>query len=128
MPVLLKGLLGSLFLRYTGLPMLASNCTNSSCKNHPGRSLHVVYCFPRWFLEKAIYFVAAMTYVGNPVFGLEVRRTIGWGREDNILRFSLTGNTAGVRSLLDDGKASLIDVDQNHGRTALQVRNHNHMP
>jgi len=62
-----------------------------------------------------------MTYIGTPVFGLEVRRRVGWGGEDNILRFALTGNTLGVKSLLSDAKASLIDVDPNHGRTALQV-------
>jgi hypothetical protein len=125
MPVILKSLLGSLSLSYMGLPIFASKCTNSSCQNHPGRSLEVVYCFPRWFLERTVYIIAAMTYIGTPVFGLEVRRRVGWGREDNILRFALTGNTLGIKSLLSDAKASLIDVDPNHGRTALQVRNHN---
>ena len=124
MPLILKSLIGTLFLGYMGLPILASKCTNSSCQNHPGRSLEIVYCFPRWFLERAVYFVAAMTYIGTPVFGLEVRRRVGWGREDNILRFARTGNNLGIKSLLTDAKASLIDVDLNHGRTALQVSTH----
>ena len=127
MPVILRSLIGCLYLGYAGLPILSSKCTNDSCKNHPGRSLEILYCFPRWFLERSVYFVAAMTYVGTPVFGLEVRRRIGWGGEDNILRFALTGNTIGVKSLLNDAKASLIDVDPNHGRTALQVSIHDRL-
>jgi hypothetical protein len=55
------------------------------------------------------------------MFGLEVRRRVGWGGEDGILRFALTGNTFGVKSLLDIGTASMTDVDPNHGRSALYV-------
>ena len=62
-----------------------------------------------------------MAYTGTPTIGLDVRRKIGWGGEDNILRFALTGNTVGVKSLLSAGKASMTDVDPNHGRTALYV-------
>jgi hypothetical protein len=68
-----------------------------------------------------IHVVATMAYTGTPSFGLDVQRRIGWGGEDGILRFALTGNTVGVKWLLSAGKASMTDVDPNHGRTALHV-------
>lgn len=120
-PLMLRNLVGTLFLGYTGSSLLRPNCGTSTCRNRAGRSFQLTYCFPQWFLERAIHIVAALTYTGSPVFGLEVRRRIGWGSEDGILRFALTGNTVGVKSLLDVGKASMTDVDPNHGRTALYV-------
>jgi len=120
-PLMLRNLIGTLFVGYTGSSLLGPNCNKSTCQNHAGRSLQFTYCFPQWFLEKTIHIVAALTYTGTPVFGLEVRRRVGWGGEDSILRFALTGNTVGVKSLLDVGKASMTDVDPNHGRTALYV-------
>ena len=113
--------MGTLFWGYTGSSLLGPKCDNSTCQSHTGRSFQLNYCFPRWFLERAIHIVAAMTYTGTPIFGLEVRRRVGWGGEDGILRFALTGNTIGVTSLLDVGKASMTDVDPNHGRNALYV-------
>lgn len=120
-PLILRNLIGSLILGHTGSSLLGPNCNKSTCQNHTGRSFQLVYCFPQWLLQRAIHIVAAITYTGTPIFGLEVRRRIGWGGEDGILRFALTGNTIGVQSLLEVGKASMTDVDPNHGRTALYV-------
>ena len=76
--------------------------------------------------KRTVYIIAAMIYIGTPVFGLEVRRIVEWGRGDNILRFALAWNALGIKSLLNDAKASLIDAEPDHGRTALRVRTHNH--
>ncbi|CZR52574.1 uncharacterized protein PAC_02451 [Phialocephala subalpina] len=104
---------------YIGSSLLRPKCEKSTCQNRTGQSFQLTYCFPQWFLEKAIHIVAAMTYTGTPMFWLEVRRRVGWGSEDSILRFALTGNTVGVKSLLDVGTASMTDADPNHGRSAL---------
>jgi hypothetical protein len=68
-----------------------------------------------------VHIAAGITYTGSPAFNVELRRRVGWGGKDTILRFALTGNTVGVKSLLTKGEASLTDVDPNHGRTALHV-------
>jgi len=120
-PLMLRNLIGTLLLGYTGSPLLRPKCEKSTCQNHTGQSFHLTYCFPQWLLERAIHVVAAITCTGTPMFGLEVRRRVGWGSEDGILRFALTGNTIGVKSLLDVGTASMTDVDPNHGRSALYV-------
>ena len=87
------------------------------------RALNVVYCFPQWFIARAVHFVAATTSTGDLVFGLSFARVVPWGREDNILRTALTGNIDGLKILLDKKMASLSDVDPDFGQTALHVRN-----
>lgn len=124
LPLMLRNLVGTLFVGYTGSLRLGTKCNKTTCRNRTGRSFQLTYCFPQWFIERAIYVVFAITYTGNIKFRLDVRRRIGWGGEDNILRFALTGTTSGVQSLLNDGKASMLDVDQNHGRSALYVSLH----
>lgn len=73
-------------------------------------------------MARVVHFVAATTSIGDPVFGLSFARVVPWGREDNILRPSLTGNIDGLKLLLDNRMASLSDVDPNYGQTALHVR------
>lgn len=118
---ILRRLFGALFLGYVGLPLLTSECNDRLCQGRMTRSFCLVYCFPQWFISRALHVVAAMTCTGCPVFGLQVRRRIDWGSKDGILRFALTGNTQGVKHLLVNKKASLTDVDPNHGRSALHV-------
>jgi hypothetical protein len=120
-PLMLRNLIGTLLIGYAGPPLLRPKCEKITCQNRTGQSFRLIYCFPRWFLEKMIHVVATMAYTGTPSFGLDVQRRIGWGSEDGILRFALTGNTDGVKWLLSAGKASMTDVDPNHGRTALHV-------
>lgn len=127
-PSMLANLIGTLFLGYTGSPLLRPKCDKSSCQNRTSKSFQLIYCFPQWFMEKAIHFVAATTYTGTPTFGLEVRRRVGWGSEDSILRFALTGNTLGVKALLDARTVSMTDIDPNHGRSALYVSLHEEAP
>ncbi len=117
----LRAFLGALFLGYVGPPLLASKCSDDTCRERSTRSLKFVYCFPQWFLPKSVHVIAAMMYSACPVFGLEVRRRIEWGGKDGILRLALTGNTQGVKHLLVNKEASLTDVDPNHGRSALHV-------
>jgi hypothetical protein len=127
-PLMLGNLIGTLLLGYTGSSLLRPKCEKSTCQNRTGQTFQLTYCFPRWFLERAIHFVVAMTYIGTPMFGLEVRRRVRWGSEDSILRFALTGNTVGVKLLLDAGTSSMTDVDPNRGRSALYVSLHEKIP
>ena len=68
-----------------------------------------------------MHIAARITFSGLPTIYIEFRRRVPWGGKDNILKFALSGNTLGVKSLLIQGEASLTDVDPNHGRTALHV-------
>ncbi|KAL1872012.1 hypothetical protein VTK73DRAFT_1756 [Phialemonium thermophilum] len=52
---------------------------------------------------------------------------VPWGGEDSIIRFSLVGDTDGIRSVLQKGMGSLDDIEPNHGLTALHyavIRSH----
>lgn len=121
-PTFFKALIGALFVGYSGIPVMTSKCSNDTCKSRIKRTVDVVYCFPQWFIAHAVHFVAVTKSVGVPVYGLSFPRVMPWGREDNILRPALTGNTEGLKVLLDKKVADVMDVDPDYGRTALHVR------
>lgn len=120
-PTLLQQFIGIAFWGYTGTPVLSASCSRTDCKSNQGRFLEINYHFPQWFISRAVHIVASISSIGNPAFGLEVRRIVAWGEEDGVLRFARTGNTGGIKSLLLAGQASHADIDPNHGFTALHV-------
>lgn len=71
---------------------------------------------PEWLTRYNLYLV------GSPERILRLQRKVPWGSEEGILRHCLTGNLDEVRYLLFSHRASLYDIDPNHGRTPLHVR------
>ena len=112
-------------LRYTGLPVMNTKCDNETCKNGAAYSLDITYCFPQWFLARAIYLVVAKAYTGEPTVSLTVRRRVDHTRRPNILRLARSGNIEAIRTLLEGREAFLNDIEASNGRTALQVCNCN---
>src|SRR5205809_826 len=106
-----------IFIRYSGLPLLSPECDNEACRRGGAYSLEVTYCFPQWFLARAIYLVAAKTCMGDPVFGLTVQRRVENTRELSILKFARVGDNKGIRILLDKREAFPNDIEVNHGDT-----------
>lgn len=70
---------------------------------------------PDWLTQYNIY------YMGPPERVLRLQRKVPWGINESILKHCLTGNIEGVEDLLLSGRASLYDVDPDHGRTPLHV-------
>ncbi|KIW78791.1 hypothetical protein Z517_08630 [Fonsecaea pedrosoi CBS 271.37] len=117
---LLKNYLGTLFLGYSGSPGFWPKCNVKACRNTDKRSINLVYCFPLWFSKRALHASATLSSSLGWTMQLSIRRRVPWGGgQDSLLKFALTGNVDGAKSLLDDRKASLNDADPNHGRTAL---------
>src|SRR5438552_19061695 len=81
--------------RYSGLPVLSPKCSNEICRNQAACSIEVTYRFPQWFVARALHLVAAKTCIGDPVFGLTIQRRVEYTRQDNIIRFAMTGNNEG---------------------------------
>lgn len=102
-----------------------TKCDDEICKNGASFSLDITYCFPQWFLARAIYLVVAKPYTGEPMVSLTVRRRVDHTRRPNILRLARSGNIEAIRTLLDGREAFLNDIEASNGRTALQVRNTN---
>jgi hypothetical protein len=81
----------------------------------------LTYCFPQWFLERAVYLVAASTYTGGPMIGLTVRRRTEYAKENSIFQMAIIGHIDGIRELLGRRLATPNDVDSVYGETALFV-------
>ncbi|KAK0652667.1 hypothetical protein B0T16DRAFT_443837 [Cercophora newfieldiana] len=116
----IKRCLGALFLGYSGLPGVPVECDKPQCTNrNRSGSLEVKYCFPEWFLKKAIH-VALATGLGHePKLSLTLRRRTPFSPEDSIYRFARTGNLEGIRALFTTRVAFPNDVDFDFGQTAL---------
>lgn len=121
-PPLLKPFIGTLFLGYVGSPIFSAKCNIETCQNSIQGSLDIVYCFPLWFCQRALNISASSLLLRGTKIQIQVRPRIPWGGgQDNLLKFAMIGNVDGAKSLIGSGKASLIDTDPNHGRTALHV-------
>lgn len=73
---------------------------------------------PAWLKPVDLCFGLA----GAPERILGLQRRVDWGLEENILKHCLQGNLDEAKHLLLGGRASLYDIDPNHGRTPLHVR------
>lgn len=99
-PQLLKNLFGIMFVGYSGLLIPRPKCSETTCHKPTASSLRITYCFPQWFLAKAIYIMVTMTRAGDPSFGLTVRRRIEYSSESLIFMIATAGNLEGIKWLL----------------------------
>ncbi len=107
--------LGTLFVGYTGSPiMFAKKCTSSFCNS---RSLKVQYLFPQWFLNNtlATLMIAAS---GAPAFCLNITRLRAGGSD--VLRFIKSNDVRSLQLRYSTGSGCPRDVFRN-GQTALHV-------
>src|SRR5438876_582202 len=81
------------------------------CRNQAACSIQATYCFPQWFLARTIYVVAAKTCTGDPMFSITTQRRVDPARQDTIIRLAETGNTEGVKIMLNKREAHPDDVD-----------------
>ena len=120
-PSFLQNVLGTLFISYTGMPLLRYCCNNPSCVSQTPRSLELTYCFPSWVLQRAIYLVASTAYSCGPGIGLTVRRRLEYAGENSIFQMAIVGNIEGIRELFSRRLATPNDIDMVYGESGLFV-------
>lgn len=118
-PHVFDGLMGSLLLGYTGVPLVTKNCTIKACKVKATYALKFSYQFPLWLLSYAVT-VATYSRYGKPTAGLSVTRI----RPHNSQVFAMaeSGNATGLKHIFDRGLASPCDVSAQTGDQPLHVR------
>ena len=119
-PQLFDRILGSLFVGYSGLPVLSRKCDQQSCHLRAQPMSYVTYFFPRWFLARVVSFVLTTTPLAGPVASLKVQRTVP-GHAD-IFTYAKLGDVGKMKHLFENGLASPHDVHAESGVTALHVR------
>lgn len=113
------GLLGSLFVGYSGLPIVRLQCDEHSCKLRSQPMVYVSYFFPPWFLARAMSMVLASTPLAGPVVSLKMQRTIPG--DSDIFTFARLGEVEKMKALFENGLASPHDVHYESGITPLHV-------
>lgn len=118
-PRVLEQFIGSLFIGYSGLPVLRSSCSERTCHLRSQPLTYVTYFFPKWFLSRMVTFMMTVTPLAGPVASLKVQRTVP-GSAD-IFTFAKLGDVDGIRALFEKGLASPHDVQFDSGITPLHV-------
>lgn len=119
-PRILRSIVGSIFIDYSGIPILNPKCNNAGCANAKDRSsLRVSYYFPRWLLSRMVSAVMSYNLRDGPELShLRTPRV----RPPNAEVFVVAreGDVERMRQLLTERSASPFDIDVN-GYSALFV-------
>lgn len=120
-PKFLNNVLGMLFFRYVGLPVISSSCNVVKCSNQYSRIVRISYTFPSWFLFKTVEMVAAMSFANKPQFGLVVKNRISPYGSNDIFWLARQGQTRSILKLFERRLASPNDISATTGETPLRV-------
>jgi hypothetical protein len=118
-PPWITSVIGSLFVGYSGIPLLNERaCNEKSCKKG-GSLLKVTYYFPTWSLFRMISFMGRWNSLDGHNFTLHTPRVVPSSSEIFVL--AQKGNIEGLQELFSQRKASIYDVSAREGRSALHV-------
>lgn len=117
-PRVLKNMMGSLFIGYSGLPILTAPCSEKTCSKRSSPSMHVSYYFPTWFLSRVLNFNASFNAFKGPQLNLHVPRLVGWSHP--LWRLAHADQVISIQKLFDENLASPFDVNA-YGQSALHV-------
>ena len=118
-PQMLQSVLGSLFVGYTGLPALASTCSNIKCQRSSEGFLQIDYLFPPWFLARIVSM--AMKFKDSKIPDLSMRVLNVRSSYEAVFLSAREGDAELVRYLLTMGQASVQDVTHDSGHSPLHV-------
>jgi hypothetical protein len=108
-PGLAKSFIGSLFIGYTGVPVVTPPCNEKQCKKRSTSRIIVSYQFPGWFWERSLFTSFMTAALSGPEMLIRVTNTIPFACE--TYQHCLDGNVPGLRRLFELGKASPFDLD-----------------
>jgi hypothetical protein len=118
-PHFLERIIGSLFIGYSGLPILTKPCNQTSCHLRAQPTSTVTYFFPQWFMSRALSLTMASTPLAGPVMSLKVHRMVPG--DAAIFDYAMSGDVERMKSLFLNGLASPHDVSMQSGVTPLHV-------
>lgn len=119
-PRLLDAFLGTLFIGYSGSPLLSQNCDQTSCRGRKDSSTSFTYNFPRWFVtSRIIQLKAKVTAMYGPEVSLRFNRVVDG--KALVFHYATTGDVGRIKQLFEQGRASPSDVRFDSGWTPLHV-------
>jgi hypothetical protein len=110
---------GSLGVTISAASGNKSLCTETSCSRRLMSVARATYRFPYWFVARVWCFTMTMQPQVGFNTSLKVLRVVP--DDADIMRFAKTGDTQGVRSLIEQGLASPLDVNASWNVPVLSV-------
>ncbi|KAK4225650.1 hypothetical protein QBC38DRAFT_482406 [Podospora fimiseda] len=100
-PIFLRGLVGSLFASYTGIPQWGRTvaCDTAMCHRQYSRIWELEYQFPLWFTNWNVHTLVHMASKGSPMLSLVFRQRVEY-RLDNIFRAVDSNNLDAIQAIL----------------------------
>ena len=119
----LDGVVGRLFLGYSGLPWLNSSCDSATCQTSQAPSVSAEYWFPMGFCWSQIIRlqISYQSRIG-PQWELTSLRRVP--DSAHCVKFALEGDIKGLKGLFQHGMASPKDVSNTRGYSLLRVSCH----
>ena len=119
-PRLLDGFLGTLFIGYSGSPLLVQRCDQITCRGRKDSSTNFVYKFPWWFvMSRIVQLKAKVTAMYGPEVSLRFNRVVDG--KALVFHYATTGDVHKMKSLFEQGRASPSDIRFDSGWTPLHV-------
>lgn len=118
-PGLAKGFIGSLFVGYSGVPLVTQPCNERQCRRRSTPRFILSYQFPAWFWTRALFASFTTANVPGPEMLIRVQTKIPYASE--IYQHCLNGNAESLQRLFQERAASPFDVDPD-GLSLLHVR------
>ena len=119
-PRIVDGFLGTLFIGYSGSPLLSQNCDQVSCHGRKNSSTSFTYKFPRWFItSRMVQFKAKITAMDGPELSLRFNRVVDG--KALVFHYATTGDVSKMKQLFEQGRASPSDVRFDSGWTPFHV-------
>ena len=119
-PAMVDRVLGQLFVGYASLPFLTAKCDAEGCRKSKSPWISLEYWLPLGYFWSQIFHLQ-VTYQSNigPKVSLSTLRRV----PDSALciKYALTGNIEGLRTLFTRGLASPMDVCSTRGYSLLRV-------
>ena len=119
-PAMVDRIFGQLFVGYAGLPFLTAKCDAEGCTKSQSPWISLEYWFPLgYFWSQIIRLQVAYPSNIGPQVSLNTLRRV----PDSALciKYALTGNIEGLRTLFARGLASPMDVCNTRGYSLLRV-------
>ena len=124
-PSHLANVLGLLSVGYHMSPWAAPTCNSPSCR-HRLKEFTYIYAFPQWLSNRILHAHLAYSESRGPELCLRMLRVRSKGSDIFRLFYGPEPDEivmTGVRRLFDNGKASVLDIDED-GASVLRVRLH----
>jgi ankyrin repeat protein len=117
-PGIMEGVLGRMFVGYSGLPLLNEPCDFRGCRDRRHATATAEYWFPSWFVSMNLRLHLKYLPRTGPEFQLSTTRRVA--DDSQSINFAMQGNIEGLKHLFTQRLAGPRDVSDSRGYTLIR--------